>query len=146
VTKVFDTPEEQIAYLQRLVRVYEADAQRTEAMLKVVLEEIVLALTNGTAIQAHLSLRNIQEIMHKIIDSPDIGGNMSTTEVIDSLVTVPWRTGTSVHRTIYAMPPGSSHRVGEVLIGLMDTPELAREVVEAHNEHVDARKNERAHE
>lgn len=54
------------------------------------------------------------------------------------LADVPWRVGTSVHRTIYACPPGSSYRVGEVLIGLMDTAELAREVVEAHNHHIAA--------
>jgi hypothetical protein len=30
------------------------------------------------------------------------------------------------------MPPGSSYRDGEVLIGMMDTPELARAVVDAH--------------
>lgn len=48
----------------------------------------------------------------------------------------PWRTGTSVGRTIYGCPPGASHRNGEVLIGLMDTPELAREAVAAHNSHV----------
>lgn len=46
---------------------------------------------------------------------------------------VPWRTGQSVGRTIYACPPGSSYRQGEVLIGLMDTPELARAAVDAHN-------------
>lgn len=45
----------------------------------------------------------------------------------------PWRTGTSVHRTIYGCPPGSTHRNGEVLIGMMDTPDLAREAVDAHN-------------
>lgn len=50
----------------------------------------------------------------------------------------PWRTGTQVGRTLYAMPPGSSYRHGEVLIGLMDTAELAREVVEAHNERLSA--------
>jgi hypothetical protein len=47
--------------------------------------------------------------------------------------TVPWRTGQSVGRTIYACPPGSSHRDGEVLIGIMDTPELAKAAVDAHN-------------
>lgn len=48
-------------------------------------------------------------------------------------VTWPWRTGRSVGRTIYACPPGSSYRVGEVLIGMMDSPELATAAVEAHN-------------
>jgi hypothetical protein len=49
---------------------------------------------------------------------------------------VPWRTGTSPGtdgRTIYACPPGSSHRHGEVLIGMLDTRELAQEAVRAHN-------------
>ncbi len=54
------------------------------------------------------------------------------------LTDVPWRVGTSTRRTIYACPPGSSHRRGEVLVGLMDTPELAAEVVEAHNLNVGA--------
>jgi hypothetical protein len=45
----------------------------------------------------------------------------------------PWRTGTSVGRTLYACPPGSSHRNGEILIGMMDTADLAREAVDAHN-------------
>jgi hypothetical protein len=52
------------------------------------------------------------------------------------LARVPWRTGTSPGtdgRTIYACPPGSSHRDGEVLIGMLDTRELAQEAVEAHN-------------
>lgn len=47
--------------------------------------------------------------------------------------TWPWRTGRSVGRTIYACPPGSSYRNGEVLIGMMDSPELATAAVEAHN-------------
>lgn len=47
--------------------------------------------------------------------------------------TWPWRVGEHVGRTIYACPPGSSYRNGEVLIGLMDSPELAKEAVEAHN-------------
>jgi hypothetical protein len=55
----------------------------------------------------------------------------------ESYIDVPWRTGTQVLRTIYACPPGSSHRNGEVLIGLMDTAELAREVVEAHNARIE---------
>jgi hypothetical protein len=46
---------------------------------------------------------------------------------------VPWRTGRSVGRTIYACPPGSSYRNGEALIGIMDTPELADAAVTAHN-------------
>lgn len=47
--------------------------------------------------------------------------------------TWPWRTGTQVGRTIYAMPPGSSYRNGEVLIGMMDSPEIAEDAVRCHN-------------
>jgi hypothetical protein len=43
-----------------------------------------------------------------------------------------WRVGRSVGRTIY---------IGDELIGLMDTPELAQQVVEAVNE-LDRRDNE----
>lgn len=44
----------------------------------------------------------------------------------------PWRTGRKVGRTIYArVGPLAGDR--DVLIGMMDTPELAREVVNAHN-------------
>lgn len=46
---------------------------------------------------------------------------------------VPWRTGKSIGRTIYACPPGSSYRDGEIVIGMMDTPELAAHVVLVHN-------------
>lgn len=54
--------------------------------------------------------------------------------------TWPWRTGRSVGRTIYACPPKSSHRNGEVLIGMMDSPELAAAAVEAHNRLLSERK------
>jgi hypothetical protein len=47
--------------------------------------------------------------------------------------TWPWRTGTQVGRTIYACPPGSSYRNGEVLIGMMDSSEIAAEAVAQHN-------------
>jgi hypothetical protein len=47
--------------------------------------------------------------------------------------TWPWRSGKSIGRTIYCCPPGSSYRNGEILIGMMDTPELAQAVVDAHN-------------
>lgn len=43
----------------------------------------------------------------------------------------PWRVGRKVGRTIYATPPGDEDGV---LIGMMDTPDLAREAVDAHNE------------
>lgn len=45
-----------------------------------------------------------------------------------------WRTGRSIGRTIYACPPGAQYRDGsEVLLGMMDTPELAAVVVATHN-------------
>lgn len=43
-----------------------------------------------------------------------------------------WRVGEKVRRTIYAVTPDSEHD-DHPLIGLMDTPELAIEVVAAHN-------------
>ncbi|MGH9023887.1 MAG: hypothetical protein ACRDV9_12440 [Acidimicrobiia bacterium] len=45
---------------------------------------------------------------------------------------MPWRTGRNVGRTIYVCPPDSRYREGEVLIGMMDTPELAEWVVMCH--------------
>jgi hypothetical protein len=48
------------------------------------------------------------------------------------LVSLPWRTGRKVHRTIYAMT-GPEPSDDDPLIGVMDTPELAAEAVEAHN-------------
>lgn len=47
----------------------------------------------------------------------------------------PWRVGRKVGRTIYAQI-GSEPHEDDVLIGVMDTPELARAAVEAHNEAV----------
>lgn len=47
-------------------------------------------------------------------------------------VDLPWRTGRKVGRTIYAqvrIEPSD----GDVLIGMMDSRELASEAVEAHN-------------
>lgn len=54
--------------------------------------------------------------------------------------TYPWRTGRSVGRTIYACPPGSSYRNGEILIGMMDSEDLATRVVEVHNWWVEVHK------
>lgn len=51
----------------------------------------------------------------------------------------PWRMGQSVGRTLYACPPDSSYRDGEVLIGMVDSPELAEHVVEIHNQWLEAR-------
>lgn len=46
------------------------------------------------------------------------------------LIRWPWRVGRRVGRTIYATPPGADDGV---LIGLMDTTELAAAACRAHN-------------
>ena len=51
-------------------------------------------------------------------------------------VHAPWRVGRKVGRTIYAQMASEPHD-GDPLIGLMDTRELAAEVVEAHNRAAD---------
>ena len=48
------------------------------------------------------------------------------------LVRLPWRTGRRVGRTIYAQVSGKANSA-DVLIGLMDTVELADEAVASHN-------------
>lgn len=62
---------------------------------------------------------------------------MAVTDPVALEATWPWRVGQSVGRTLYACPPGSSYRDGEVLIGLMDSPELAQEAVTAHNQRLE---------
>jgi hypothetical protein len=52
--------------------------------------------------------------------------------VSDSLLLLPWRTGRKVGRTIYAVT-GQEPSDDDVLIGMMDTPELAAETCAAHN-------------
>lgn len=55
------------------------------------------------------------------------------------LTKVLWRVGTKVGRTIYAVVSDDCDdcddpaKLNDVLIGVMDTPELAEEVVIAHN-------------
>lgn len=49
------------------------------------------------------------------------------------LVLKEWRTGRKVGRTIYAQVHGEEASEDDVLIGMMDTSDLANEVVEAHN-------------
>lgn len=44
----------------------------------------------------------------------------------------PWRIGRSVGRTIYAVR-GPKASDNDLLIGVMDTPHLAREAVDCHN-------------
>jgi hypothetical protein len=46
----------------------------------------------------------------------------------------PWRTGRKVGRTIYAQF-GPEPTDDDLLVGVMDTRELAQEAVESHNEH-----------
>jgi hypothetical protein len=45
---------------------------------------------------------------------------------------VPWRTGRKLGRTVYARTGGYDQDEDPV-IGMLDTPELAEEAVEAHN-------------
>lgn len=48
----------------------------------------------------------------------------------------PWRVGRKVGRTIYAMV-GPEASDDDVLIGMLDTRELARAAVEQHNAHLE---------
>lgn len=48
------------------------------------------------------------------------------------LTKVPWRVGMKVGRTIYA-EVGDGDCLKDVLLGVMDTPELAAHAVVAHN-------------
>ena len=52
-------------------------------------------------------------------------------ETLD-LLSLPWRTGRSVGRTIYAQGGDSASRE-DALVGVMDTPELAAEACAGHN-------------
>jgi hypothetical protein len=54
------------------------------------------------------------------------------TETPDPL-SLPWRTGRRVLRTVYAQGGPEASRE-DVLIGVMDTPELAAEACAGHNE------------
>jgi hypothetical protein len=47
-------------------------------------------------------------------------------------LTMPWRTGRKVGRTIYAQNGDEPHDT-DALIGLLDTPQLADHAVKAHN-------------
>lgn len=44
-----------------------------------------------------------------------------------------WRVGRKIGRTIYAQVHGEEPSDDDVLLGMMDTEWLAKEVVEAHN-------------
>lgn len=49
-----------------------------------------------------------------------------------------WRTGRKLGRTVYAQA-GTEPADDDVLLGLMDTPALARETCEAHNKVLEGR-------
>ena len=53
-------------------------------------------------------------------------------EVGPDLLKLSWRTGRHVGRTVYARL-GAEASDDDVLIGLMDSPDLAAEACEAHN-------------
>lgn len=59
---------------------------------------------------------------------------------MDDYVDLPWRVGSKVKRTIYAVVPDLGHDQ-HPLLGLMDTPQLAEEVVFAHNRLLESIKN-----
>lgn len=48
------------------------------------------------------------------------------------LTGLPWRTGRSLGRTIYARTGGDDWKA-DTVIGMLDTPELAEEACAAHN-------------
>ena len=48
-------------------------------------------------------------------------------------LSLPWRTGRHVGRTIYAQGGPEASREDDELIGVMDTPELAAEACAGHN-------------
>lgn len=48
------------------------------------------------------------------------------------LTAVPWRTGRSLGRTVYARTGGDDWKA-DTVIGMMDTAELAEEACTAHN-------------
>lgn len=50
-----------------------------------------------------------------------------------------WRQGARVGRTIYAVWPPGGPLAADDLIGVMDTSDLAREAVDAHNAALRAR-------
>jgi hypothetical protein len=54
--------------------------------------------------------------------------------LIADYVALPWRVGRRVGRTIYVDAGEPDPNDGSLLIGVMDSPELAAEAVEAHNQ------------
>jgi hypothetical protein len=57
---------------------------------------------------------------------------MRPRSVLTDPLTMPWRTGQTVGRTIYAQI-GDNPSDHDHLLGLMDTPQLADHAVKAHN-------------
>lgn len=55
------------------------------------------------------------------------------------LLSLPWRVGRHVGRTIYAQGGAEASREDDELIGVMDSPLLAAEACAAHNERLRAR-------
>jgi hypothetical protein len=56
------------------------------------------------------------------------------TEPAPDVLSLPWRVGRHVGRTIYAQGGPEASREDDELIGVMDTPELAAEACAGHNE------------
>ena len=56
-----------------------------------------------------------------------------TTEPTPDPLSLPWRIGSHVGRTVYAQAGDGASKT-DVLIGVMDTPELAAETCAGHNE------------
>ena len=53
-------------------------------------------------------------------------------DIIPDPLSLPWRVGTKNGRTLYAHAGTGASRE-DVMIGVMDTPELAQAAVDAHN-------------
>ncbi len=61
-----------------------------------------------------------------------------TTEPAQDPLSLPWRIGSHVGRTVYAQAEDEATKT-DVLIGVMDTPELAAEACSGHNERLAAK-------
>lgn len=58
--------------------------------------------------------------------------------MLPDLAAVPWRTGRTLGRTVYARTGGEDWKA-DTCIGIMDTRELAEAVVRAHNRELERR-------
>jgi hypothetical protein len=61
---------------------------------------------------------------------------------VTDLLSVPWRTGRSLGRTVYARTGGDDWKA-DTVIGMMDTRELAEAACAAHNAELARRQAER---